>query len=150
MLGYTNYDHGAWAEKHLGKTLTPFGLRVFDILGMAYRGIYNAPIAWKSVDISSIQDFETVQVSVRSDDLATFDNDKLTNLVFLCHEARIRFSVNPCGPRHFRLYFFPRKDIGRLSQRHPNLDEAVASFHAALPTDHRIIYRAPATAQEVE
>lgn len=149
MLGYTGFDHGAWAERHMGTTLTPFGLRVFDILGMAYRGIYNAPIAWKSIYLSGAQDWETVQVSVRGDDLSTFDSNKLTDLVFLCHEARIRFSVNPCGPCYFRLSFFPRKDTGGLSQRHPNLDEAVASFHAALPPDHRIIYRATEPAQEV-
>ena len=151
MVSYTGFDHGAWAEKHLGKKLTEFQLRVFDILGIAYRGISycNAPISWKTVFIVDDCNFKTVQVSVRGDELCTFDDDTLTNLVFLCHEARIRLSVSPCGPKYFRLAFFPRKEAGGISSRHPSLDEAVAAFHASLPADHRIIYRAPNPSNEV-
>src|SRR6185312_6318513 len=110
--------------------------RVCDILGVIGNGIYNAPISHDSIDWNYGKGVSVVWTG----DLATFDFSALTMLVFLCHEARIRCCIDSAGPRRLRLSFWQRKADGRLYERHPNLDEAVADFHLHMPADHRIIY----------
>ena len=144
-MSYQRMDHAAWVESNWpppGGKLTEFQARVMDILGMVGGGIYNAPIAWRTVK----WEYGRKGVSLiwhAGNGLATFDFDSLTKLVFLCHEARIRCCIDPGGPRMFRLSFWPRQATGQLYQRHPNLDEAVADFRRYLPADHRIIYKEP-------
>lgn len=63
-------------------------------------------------------------------DLATFDYDELTRLVFLAHEFCVRASVRASGPKHIRITISPRlrgfePDIALV---HPTLDEAVEKF----------------------
>jgi hypothetical protein len=74
-------------------------------------------------------------------ELATFDFDRLTRLVFLRHDARIRVSISSGGPLSIRLILHPRVETGGLGLRHPNLDEAVAEFRAYLPANHPIVFR---------
>lgn len=159
-MSYVNMDHAKWVEEnnlagkriHFNKkgkladywrtvpeVLSPFHVRVIDILGMTFGGIYNAPINWESVDWHFGGGLSVVLTHRIS--LATFDFDRLTRLVFLSHEARIRCEVEPGGFRSFRLSFWQRQPSGSMSQRHPNLDEAVTIFRQYLPSDHRIVYR---------
>jgi hypothetical protein len=144
MSRYANHDAAGWIESHnaatnryqhsrkrrkplpdLPEKLTPFQTRVANILGIVGGGIYNAPISFNRIDW--VYGFEGVSLTWRGC-LCTFDRHDLTNLVFLCHEARIRCELNPAGPHMLRLSFFPRKAEGDISQRHPDLDEAVAEF----------------------
>lgn len=159
-MSYAAMDHALWVERHnknmksiyagrKGKryeklmqapdSLSPFQARVMDILGITFGGIYNAPISWHSTD----WDYgRGVSVVLKwAPPFASFDSMALTLLVFLCHEARIRCEVTPGGWRSFRLSFWQRGHEGGLSKRHPNIEEAVASFRAYLPEDHRIIYK---------
>jgi hypothetical protein len=124
--------------------LSPFHRAVFNILGIVGGGIYNAPIAWDAV--RWIGWAHGIAIPWKSD-LATFDFNGLTNLVFLCHEARIRCEIRPNGFHGLLLCFWPRQAKGCLATRHPNLDEAVKSFRGYLGEDHSIVYReeAPAT-----
>jgi hypothetical protein len=159
-MSYTNMDHAAWVERNNAaynsmrakrkgcvakpEKLSAIQAKAMDILGMVFGGIYNAPIAWDSVE----WEYGGAGVSVtltHPRSLATFDFYELTNLVFLCHEARIRCQIEPGGFRSFRLSFWQRKAEGDMSRRHPSLDEAVAAFRKYLPADHRIIYREPVT-----
>lgn len=119
--------------------LTPFQARVMDIVGMVGGGIYNAPIAWDSVDWQFGSGIALIWH--QGNGFSTFDFNRLTLLVFLCHEARIRCEIEVAAPRMFRLMFWQRKATGGMSERHPNLDEAVQAFREYLPTDHNIIYR---------
>jgi hypothetical protein len=155
MSTYQFMDHAEWMEsnnaaanrlnaKRRGwkvqpETLTPFQKKVCDILGMVGGGIYNAPIAHDKID----WDYGWGGVSVvwKHHDLSTFDYNQLTSLVFLCHEARIRCSVAPAGPKLLRLSFWQREPDGSMAKRHPNLDEAVAAFRGYLPPEHRIVFR---------
>jgi hypothetical protein len=160
-MGYQNMDHASWVESNIAAskrvatnlkrrtkrsdntkgfsaapdTLSEFQAKVFDILGMVGGGIYNAPIAWESIQWGSIG------ISIPWDQpLATWDFQQLTMLVFLCHEARIRCSIKPHGPRCLLLAFHQREAGDEFSRRHPNLDEAVAAFREYLPEQHRIIH----------
>lgn len=166
-MSYNTMDHAGWVERKASaaksmmkrrpspaatkgwgaapETLSGFQAKVMDILGMVGSGIYNAPIAWNGVQWKGWGG--GIAVPWRHD-LSTFDFANLTRLVFLGHEARIRVEIRPHAPGHLLLCFWPRTDTGRSSQRHPNLDEAVAEFRKYLPADHRILYRAPAPAAE--
>ena len=154
MSNYQYMDHADWIEsnnaalnriyakrrtwKPLPEKLSEFQTKVVDILGMVAGGIYNAPIPYKTVN----WDYGGgVSALWRFSDLSTWDGSQLSLLVFLCHEARIRCSIDPAGPHMLRLSFWQRQAGGDISRRHPNLDEAVAWFRKYLPADHRIIYK---------
>lgn len=165
MSTYQFMDHADWMERnnraanHLNEKrrgrkrpvqpekLNEFQRRVCDILGMVGGGIYNAPIAVNKIDWN--YGCGGVSVIWKHHELATFDFDALMKLVFLCHEARMRCSISPAGPRMLRLSFWQRAAEGRLSERHPNLDEAVAAFRSYLPPDHRIIFKTIAAEEPV-
>lgn len=151
-------NHASWIESHnratnavnarsrgkrrertpLPEKLTDFQARVIDILGIVGRGIYNAPIAYDTINYQ--WGFRGMSVTWRGG-FCTFDRGDLPLLVFLCHEARIRLEVDPAGPHLLRLSFFPRRVGGALHERHPNLDEAVKEFRKYFPAEHRINYQ---------
>lgn len=160
-MSYARMDHAAWVQEQIGPskrmmtasvrrrpdgwaaapdTLVPIQAKAFDILGMVFGGIYNAPISWKSVQWNRGGGLGVPISGFRC--LSTFDFGHLTMLVFLAHEARIRVSVEPHGMRGMLISFYQRVDTGDMALRHPNLDEAVAAFRKYLPADHGIIYRA--------
>lgn len=152
-------DHAAWAEgnnaaanqlyrnrksyRPAPEKLTEFQAKVIDIIGMVGGGIYNAPINWEKIEWGSGIRHSGMFVPWRDGRMATFDFYPLTLLVLLCHEARIRCEIMATSAGNFRLSFFQRSHEGGMAARHPNIDEAVATFREYLPADHRIIYRAP-------
>lgn len=165
MSTYQYMDHAAWMERQnaalntrrgkrdalLPEKLTPFQARVVDIVGMVGGGIYNAPICQpRSINWA----YGGRGVSLTWDrELASFDFNQLTLLVFLCHEARIRVEVISAGPKRLRLSFWQRvspEENGNMACYHPSLDEAVAWFRQYLPADHRIIYTKPDEVYESE
>lgn len=160
-MSYANMDHAEWVQHQIGPSklrlrpaerrktngwaaapeqISVFHAKVFDILGIVFGGIYNAPITWATVEWN----YSTgIGVPIRNQGLATYDFMELTSLVFLAHEARIRASVEPHGMNGIMLLFFPRKHDGGMSRQHPNLDEAVAAFRKNMPATHRIFYTEP-------
>jgi hypothetical protein len=158
-MSYARMDHAGWMESNnralnrvnakrkgfqrVPEELTDFQKRVVDIVGMVGGGIYNAPISTK---IDWKYSWNGVSFTWHRE-MATWDFDQLTRLVFLCHEARIRCQIESAGPKLLRLTFWEREATGDMSVRHPNLDEAVRAFREYLPADHRIIYREPVTAE---
>lgn len=158
---YVNMDHADWVQRQIGPTkarlrgaesrkesgwavapdqISEFQAKVFDILGIAFGGIYNAPIGWRGLQWHW---GGGIAVPIGGNSLCTFDFGQLTMLVFLCHEARIRFGVEGYGMQGLLLTFYPRQRVGDIARRHPNLDEAVEAFRRHLPRDHRIAYRDP-------
>lgn len=161
-MSYETMDHAEWVEDNMaasrrgakkpkrdpitGEIRGPYGApeklnefqaRFFDVLGMVGGGIYNAPISWDGV----YWNFGGgVAVPWQHGHFATFDFDRLTRLVFLAHEARIRIELRVHG-RGWLICGWPRSHDAENCGRHPNLDEAVTAFRAYLPHDHRIIYR---------
>jgi hypothetical protein len=155
MSTYQHMDHASWMEKNnaainkrrgkrvpLPEKLTPFQARVMDIVGMVGGGIYNAPIC-QPENIKWTYGGSGLSLSWSSE-LATFDFEQLTKLVFLCHEARIRVQIESSGPKYLKLSFWQRvspQENPNIACYHPSLDEAVARFREYLPKDHRIIYK---------
>lgn len=156
-MSYNRMDHAGWVEdnnragnqiygkrrsyKPAPEKLTRFQAKVMDILGMVGGGIYNAPINWEKVNWGTGIRGSEMFVPWRDGRMATFDFYPLTNLVLLCHEARIRCEIRAKAAGHFELSFFQRSHEGGIAGRHPNIEEAVAAFREYLPADHRIIYR---------
>ena len=155
-MSYQTMDHAGWVEsnnaagnrlyrnrkgyKPTPEKLTPLQGRVIDILGMVCGGIYNAPISWDKTDWTV---GGGMFVTLRDSGFATFDFHRLTALVFLCHEARIRCEISAKARGYFEIGFWQRSHEGGMGERHPNLAEAVEAFRAYLPADHNIIYTAP-------
>jgi hypothetical protein len=156
-------DHAGWMERSMSylrrkprksdkpmpEKLSEFQAKVINIIGIVGGGIYNAPICRpERID----WDYGWRGVSVQwKRELATFDGNQLTILLFLCHEARIRLEIEAGGPGMLRLSFWQRVADGRMGKRHPNLDEAVADFRTWFTAEHSINYRAePATTAPAE
>ena len=161
MSSYINMDHAGWVEGQIAAMkpratksekrkaeeegigwaaapdrLNDFQRRAFNILGIVGGGIYNAPIAWRTVY------WQSRAVIVSWDhSLSTWDHNELTTFVFLCHEARIRGGISPLAPRYLSISLHPRVAEGGIANRHPSLDEAVAAWRERFPADHNIVYR---------
>lgn len=154
-MSYARMDHAGWVESNNAagnrmfgarknhrpapETLTSHQAKVMDILGMVYGGIYNAPIRWEKTDWTA---GHGLFVTVSDSHMATFDFGRLTTLVFLCHEARIRAEITAKARGYFEIGFWPREHVGGMGKRHPNLAEAVEAFRGWLPDDHPVLYRA--------
>jgi hypothetical protein len=169
-MSYATMDHAGWVESNIAAskamvarrkprrdgygiikgwhaapdTLSPFQAKVMDILGMTFGGIYNAPISWDAVQWTG-WGRDGIGVPIYHTSLSTFDGMSLTRLVLLSHEARIRCEVRANGVRGLLLAFWQRRHDGGTADRHPSIDEAVASFREYLPDGHRVSYRAANT-----
>ncbi len=61
--------------------------------------------------------------------LATYDSDALTRLVFAAHDRCCRVSIVPCNPARLTIQVHPRKRDGDgLSDRHPTIADAEAKY----------------------
>lgn len=156
-MSYITMDHAGWVEaqaravrkrptakdrrscrQYRGwlsapESMNDFQRRAFDILGIVGGGIYNAPISWGAVEWHE----KYLSVPWRNG-LSTFDFDKLTWLVFLCHEARIRCEISPLNFHHLEIHLSARAPEGPMSIRHPRLGDALAAFWTAFPPSHSI------------
>lgn len=61
-------------------------------------------------------------------DLATYDFDKLTRLVFMGHDKCMRVGVHPNAFKTLRIAIWKRQREGGMSSRHPTLEQAIESF----------------------
>ena len=158
-MSYQHHDHAEWVAAHnaginrqwasskskrkpptLPTSLTDFQARAMDILGMTFGGIYNAPIHWEKVEWLPGDRGIVVPLDSWHRSMATWDYHQLTLFVFLCHEARIRGSIEANKFKPLTICLHQRSQEGGVATRHPNLDEAIAAFRAYLPAKHRILY----------
>lgn len=110
--------------------MSDLGRKVADILGQVYAGIYHIDRDILRADLSGDRYIVLTMDAFR--DYSTFDGSTLTDLVVLCHDAAIRLSIDPAGPRYFRLSFHQRKREGDISQRMPTIEDAVKRVHDGL------------------
>ncbi len=75
-----------------------------------------------------------IEINVSGFRLATFDFSALTVAVFMAHDRMIRFGVESSGPRLVRLVLFKRhKREGRMHERHPTIEAALATYRQSYP-----------------
>lgn len=156
-MGYDNMDHADWVERNIAAckrrlpkrqrkdntrgfgaapdALSPFERKVMDILGIVGGGIYNAPILWDSVQWKNVGGGIIIPWA---GDLSTYDFRKLTDLVLLCHAARIRCGIKPYGPRHLALVFHQRSASADHFANHPDIAEAIDGFNGRFPVGHSV------------
>ena len=60
--------------------------------------------------------------------VTTFDFDGLTRAVFMAHARAIRFAVSSSGPGRIKLILHKRQREGSISQRHPDIMEAIKRY----------------------
>jgi hypothetical protein len=67
--------------------------------------------------------------------LSSFDDARLSTLLFLAHDRCLRVEVQPRSYRRFVLLFHRRARAGDPHQRHPTLEEAVAAHRRYFPAE---------------
>jgi hypothetical protein len=78
-----------------------------------------------------------IALNIRSHRLATFDFDALTTAVFLAHDRMIRIEIQPSGPGMVKICLHKRhKRDGMMYERHPTIEEALATYRKRFATDH--------------
>lgn len=106
--------------------ISDFGCKLANMLDQWQRGIYHIgkEVRHKRVNWKSDRYIELVLHGTFS----TFDDDRLTRLVFLAHNYRIRVEVSAAAKAYMKFQFSPRKESGYLYERHPGLLEAVQDW----------------------
>lgn len=61
-------------------------------------------------------------------DLATFDFNQLTRLVFMAHDKCIRVGLNAKRNNIIEIAIHKRQREGGMSERHPTLEQAIEKF----------------------
>ncbi len=97
-----------------------------DFLGSIYGGTHNLP--------GEVKPFGYGWCLNHQGDLATFDGDQLTRLVFLAHDRCVRVSILNSGPRMVRIVIHPRMGReGGFSVKHPTIEDALAVWRKTNP-----------------
>ncbi len=126
------YAGADWVEGNLkywkkgGLKMSELGVRVADLLGELFNGIYHlddkqlAKVEWDND--------HHICFSLGWRSLATTDFNDLTRLVFLAHHLSLRVEIEASTHNFLRFIFHPRKRSGAGYGKHPTLDEAVMAF----------------------
>ena len=123
-----------WIKSNCKTGLSLLGEDVASLLGEWAQGIYHLERLLDKVDWTSARYIELNY----DNELATFDFDQLTALVFLAHWYCIRVSIKPCNFRYMKILFHRRKRTGdHMFDKHPTLEEAVDRFKQKM-YDHQI------------
>lgn len=112
--------------------------RIEAVVGEAFSGLHNAPtIKWHGDEDT---DYFYAELFV-SRDMATFDFNNLTLLVFASHQYGVRACLSP-HMRYIKLQLHPRRsrlDSEPIWSRHPTIEKAVESYrrHAKKEEEYR-------------
>ena len=122
-------DRPDWVARHLGRDLTEAERTLVSLVCDAMMtGPWN--LQWKSLD----GDDRYASVSVRDNQLATYDFDALTRLVILAHDRCYRLALSQSAPRRIRIEIWRRRGRnGDFTQRHATIEEAIASVRRYHP-----------------
>lgn len=119
-----------WVSRALGRELTEFQARAVNLLCRAWGcGPYDMGRAFETADWNYGRGVSFVVYA--GGGLATFDFSQLTALVLGAHDECIRVDVSPRSFKHLRISMWPRERDGRMHQRHPTIEQAVAAFRGA-------------------
>jgi hypothetical protein len=130
MAAPSERDYGPeWIKATLHTELSPLGENVARLLNEWAGGIYHL---WPEASRSNWKDPNYIMLTIRSE-IATFDFDSMTRLVFLCHDYAIRCSAHGVGPGYTRLMFHQRQREGHMAQRHPTIEQALAEYRRFHP-----------------
>lgn len=112
------------------KPPSPVGIQVAELLG-TWHGLHH----FDQREMERVEWWNPRFIEIRwAGSLSTFDFNELTRLVFLAHDRCIRVEIQPQSNRYLKLLFHPRKSRdGRMTERHPNLEQAVELWRVRNP-----------------
>lgn len=126
------YSGDEYIKEHICPEISEFGSQVANILGYVYKGIYHIP--QESLKKAHWQGNGYVEITI-NESLATYDYDRLTQLVVLCHDGAVRMEISAVRAARLRLIFHKRQREGRLFDRHPTIEDAVKAIREAFDKD---------------
>lgn len=92
-----------------------------------YMGLHHAPNTVYECTDAGIE-----VVFYRGSSFSTFDFDEMTRLTLLAHDMRVRVQVHTQG-MHLALMLHARDREGRVSFRHPTIEDALAVHRRIFP-----------------
>jgi hypothetical protein len=136
------------AKQDCFKSPSALGIKVADILGQVYLGIYHISNSVTSKKVDWQNDSE-ISVTIYGE-LATFDGADLTFLIFCCIEADVSVEVSGASKGYMKLRFTNGDRIIDLQQRSRDLEgqvltaETLAARYVTKPPlwEHRSSYNA--------
>lgn len=96
--------------------------KVATILDRVFDGWYHIDDAFNK---AKWENPSYVEIRLRRE-LSTWDFNLLTQLVVLCHDEAIRLEISPCSNTSLKLLFHERQREGRMYERHPTIEDAIA------------------------
>jgi hypothetical protein len=110
--------------------MSSLGKDVADLLGQMYQGIYHIDKEALKVDWSNEH---WIEIVVSHHAMATWDYNRLTAFVILCHDRCLRGSIEVANFGLLRLVFHRRdRDSKDNMRRHPAMEEAIKMIRIAL------------------
>ncbi len=130
---YSGADWMEWLWKERSIAPSPLGIKVADILGQVFAGIYHiqSDICSPRIDW---QNPDSIQVRIYYGEFSTFDSPKLTILLLCCIASNINCVVGSSSARYCRFTFSPGNghySMEAIAQDFPN--ESMADLIAHLP-----------------
>jgi hypothetical protein len=108
--------------------MSSLGKKVANILGNVYLGIYH--MRQNDLDKVDWKNDRYIVIRIR-DELSTYDFNRLTLLVIACHEEAVRVEISGRAKNHLQLMFHKRRRNGSVFERHPTIEQAIASYREA-------------------
>ena len=108
----TKCEGARWIQKE-GQSLCPLAIKISNVLGQVYSGIYHVS---PTTQLSKLRSPNTEYSITLYGDLATYDSDRLTRLLFCCQASGLNVSIAGSRKGYLKLTF----KAGRSSE--PNLD----------------------------
>lgn len=128
----TKYSGSEWLIREKPNIqISPLGLKVADLLGQVFRGLYHIADAVRRTDWTQSG---YIKLTIRRS-LSTFDSSDLTELVVLAHDMNIRIEISGRSKGMLELSFMDAADMTRLIAKQPNMESQMARIRhdLALP-----------------
>jgi hypothetical protein len=115
------------------QTFSTFGQQAADLIDYFVDGIYHLDQKWLSrAAKEKLWEAEHFIVVPFHGELATYDFNRLTRLVLLCHDYGLRGAVRAAKKDQLEVLLHPRARTGSVGRRHPRIREALAQYEGRL------------------
>lgn len=119
-------EHWEWLESSYNDhkiVCSEHGRNVAQILGIVFGGLYHIMTKIEKVQWHHER---AIEIKFGYTNMSTWDYDRLTRLVILCHDACIRLEIEPHTFNSLRFWFHRRDGReGDTSRRHPTIEQAI-------------------------
>lgn len=128
---YFNHDSVQQLKKNYKiEEISQVAAKSIVILNKLYYGIHHLPSgSFKKKKLDDWKNPLWFNIIVPPNNLATFDGDFLTRLVFLAHDHAVRIEIKPKSSwGYIELTFHERKREGQNFEKHPTIEQALEKW----------------------